>query len=334
MIRVGHATLGDTGCTVIACPEGALAAVDVRGGGPGTRETDLLESYNTVELVHAIVLSGGSAFGLAAADGVMLGLEARGIGFPVVEGGPVVPIVPAAVIFDLFVGSPTHRPTLVDGQSALDAALASGGSVEVGSVGAGTAATAGRISGGFGTATVTADGYEVTAYMVANPMGEVIDPTTHCLWDTDLKVDYERFLQLTPPRPKLNTTIGWVTTTAPVTHGQLKRLAMVAHDGLARAIRPAHSPLDGDTIFALADPVAVSAEATAPSHVEATAPSHVEATAPSHVEATAPSHVEAPGLDMVALCAASAEATQQAIQCAITHAAGTHGRLSFSDLAL
>lgn len=305
MIRVGHATLGDTGCTVIACPEGALAAVDVRGGGPGTRETDLLEAHNTVEKVHAIVLSGGSAFGLAAADGVMLGLEERGIGFPVIDGGPVVPIVPAAVIFDLFVGSSSHRPTLVDGQSALSAALTAAGdpaSVEVGSVGAGTAATAGRISGGFGTATVPAGSYEVTAYIVANPMGDVVDPTTHCLWDTDLKVDYDKFSTLTPPRPKLNTTIGCVTTNAPVAPGQLKRLAMVAHDGLARAVRPSHSPLDGDTIFALSDP-----------------------------------HDATPGehnLDMVALCAASADATQKAIQCAIVHASGTHGRTAFRDIAL
>lgn len=305
MIRVGHATLGDTGCTVIACPEGALAAVDVRGGGPGTRETDLLEAHNTVEKVHAIVLSGGSAFGLAAADGVMLGLEERGIGFPVIDGGPVVPIVPAAVIFDLFVGSPSHRPTLVDGQSALSAALTAAddpASVEVGSVGAGTAATAGRISGGFGTASVPAGPYEVTAYIIANPMGDVVDPTTHCLWDTDLKVDYEKFSTLTPPRPKLNTTIGCVTTNAPVAPGQLKRLAMVAHDGLARAVRPSHSPLDGDTIFALSDPH----DAT-----------------PSEQD-----------LDMVALCAASADATQKAIQCAIVHASGTHGRTAFRDIAL
>ncbi len=312
MIRVGHATLGDTGCTVIACPEGALAAVDVRGGGPGTRETDLLEAHNTVEKVHAIVLSGGSAFGLAAADGVMLGLEERGIGFPVVDGGPVVPIVPAAVIFDLFVGSSTHRPTLVDGQTALSAALAADGDpvkVDVGSVGAGTAATAGRISGGFGTATVSAGEYEVTAYIVANPMGDVVDPATHCLWDTDLKVDYEKFSALTPPRPKLNTTIGCVTTNAPVAPGQLKRLAMVAHDGLARAVRPSHSPLDGDTIFALADPVDPGAS-------------------------TGIGAGNGPDIDMVTLCAASADATQKAIQCAITHAAGTHGRLAFRDIAL
>ncbi len=189
MVSIGHATLGDTGVTVLyAGPQGAVASVDVRGGGPGTRETDLLEPHNTVERVHAIVLSGGSAFGLAAADGVMRELATHDIGFPVFgedRPGPRVPIIPAAVIFDLIVGE-VHYPTASDGAAALRAALSDAAFAPLlevsGTVGAGTGATAGRLRGGFGAASVTAHApshdYQVTAYMVANPAGEVVDAET------------------------------------------------------------------------------------------------------------------------------------------------------------
>ena len=255
----GHTSLGDTGVTalVAADPDGMAAAVDVRGGGPGTRETDLLEPHNTVERVHAILLCGGSAFGLAAADGAMAELERRGRGFPVFgedAPGPRVPIVPAAVIFDLVVGDPAHRPTAADGAAAVAAALDGGGGlVGSGSVGAGCGATAGVLRGGFGHARARAAGYTVEAFVVANPVGSVVDPATGLLYGDPAQpaVDLEAFAQLERPTPKLNTTIGVIATDAPLTKAQLKRVAMTGHDGIARAVRPAHSPLDGDTLFAV-----------------------------------------------------------------------------------
>lgn len=257
LTRIGHTSLNDTGVTAIVAPHeaGMVAAVDVRGGGPGTRETDLLEPHNTVERVHAILLCGGSAFGLAAADGAMQELERRGWGFPVFgEGapGPRVPIVPAAVIFDLVVGDPSRRPGAEDGAQAVAAAFETPSS-ETGSVGAGCGATAGVLRGGFGRARVDAGGYAVEANVVANPVGSVVDARTGLLFgDPDQSaVDLTRFTQLQRPTPKLNTTIGVIATDAPLTKAQLKRVAMTGHDGIARAVRPAHSPLDGDTLFAV-----------------------------------------------------------------------------------
>ncbi|QKT06867.1 P1 family peptidase [Gordonia sp. X0973] len=255
-----------TGTTVVTVPPGAAVAVDVRGGGPGTRETDLLDPANTVQTAHAIVLSGGSAFGLAAADGVMLGLEERGIGLPMDTLGHVVPIVAGAVIFDLLVGDWSARPDATFGAAALAAA---GPDFATGTVGAGTGARAGALKGGIGTASITFDegaaaGITVGALIVANPVGDVLDPATGLPWgagESDL-----RYYGLQPPsesdraalgaaRAKstpLNTTIGVVATDADLDQACTKRIAMAAHDGLARAIVPAHSPLDGDTIFAVA----------------------------------------------------------------------------------
>lgn len=264
-VRIGHTSLGDTGVTAVVCadPRGMRAAVDVRGGGPGTRETDLLEPHNTVERVNAILLCGGSAFGLAAADGAMRELERRGAGFEVFgegAGGPVVPIVPAAVIFDLAVGDPSHRPGAADGAAAVAAALdgaagreAGGEARASGSIGAGCGATAGELRGGFGRASAQVGGYTVAAYVVANPVGSVVDPATGLLYGDPQKppVDLKRFSALERPVPRLNTTIGVVATDAPLSTAELKRLAMTAHDGIARAVRPAHSPLDGDTLFAV-----------------------------------------------------------------------------------
>ncbi|MDT9409413.1 P1 family peptidase [Corynebacterium rouxii] len=250
-VLVGHRSLGDTGCTVVVTPESAIGAVDVRGGGPGTRETDLLEPHNTVQRVHAVVLSGGSAFGLATADGVMRTLDSRGIGFPV-PGGVSVPIVPGAVIFDLLVGDPRHRPTAADGEAAVQDAFDGGSATAVGSVGAGCAATAGVLRGGFGQASQRVGDYVVAAGVVANPVGSVVDRSTGRMWaDPDMRVDPEKFSQLKGLETKLNTTIGVIATDAPVTKAQAQRLAMVGHDGIAVAIRPAHSPLDGDTLFAI-----------------------------------------------------------------------------------
>ncbi|WP_165241453.1 P1 family peptidase [Corynebacterium lizhenjunii] len=255
-VAVGHARVGDTGVTALYCgPSGGIGAVDVRGGGPGTRETDLLAPHNTVERVHAFVLSGGSAFGLAAADGAMRELARHGEGFAV---GPLrVPIVPAAVIFDLAAGAPTY-PDAATGAQALRAARSAWHdhrAPDSGSVGAGFAAVAGKLRGGFGYARVPAAGTYVEAFIVANPVGEVICPRTGRLYGAPglEPVDAPTYAALPHPRASLNTTIGVVATPAPLSKAQAKRLALAGHDGIARAVRPAHSPMDGDTIFAWAD---------------------------------------------------------------------------------
>lgn len=288
-VLVGHqhaldpdATLGTgaaTGCTVIRVPGGAVAAVDVRGGGPGTRETDVLNPTNTVRRANAILLTGGSAYGLGAADGVMRWLEENGEGIPMdpVDPSLVVPIVPAAVIFDLPVGAWDIRPTAEFGYRA---AAAAGVDFERGAVGAGTGARAGSIKGGVGTASVLleegpAAGLTVAALIVANPVGSVFDPRTGLPWGagTDgpdhfgLRPGTAEQLAAANALPVkgtvLNTTIGVVATNAPLDTVGCHRMATTAHDGLARAIRPAHSPLDGDTIFALATGTA-SPEASFP----------------------------------------------------------------------
>ncbi|MFI6322744.1 P1 family peptidase [Nonomuraea sp. NPDC050556] len=330
-LRVGHAhRIGDgyrTGVTVILAPEGgAVAGVDVRGAAPGTRETELLDPRNLVERVHAITLSGGSAYGLSAACGVMDRLADAGVGFPV-DGG-VVPIVPAAVIYDLGRGG-RFRAT-PDGQlgaAALDAALAStafsgpahgalsgsaqagalsgsahagalpgsaqagavvsgaapagsltgdalsgaslagavamAGGAAQGSIGAGAGAVAGGFAGGIGTASVILpSGATVAALAVVNPHGTVLDPGSGYLsgaryglsGEFDLREPSKQELHAWRPdeTPPFNTTIGVVATDLTLSKAQCGKLAGVAHDGLARAIRPAHTMVDGDTIFALA----------------------------------------------------------------------------------
>ena len=263
--RIGHATADEpgwlTGTRGVLAEGGAVGGVDVRGGGPGTRETDLLEPGTLVERVHAVVLTGGSAYGLAAADGVMLELERRGIGFPVGPGpGQVVPIVPAAVIFDLGRGGDFgHRPTADFGMRALEAATAD--DPVTGCVGAGTGATAGGLKGGFGYAEQRLpDGSAVAVAVVLNAVGSVVDPRTGRLWSDPDEVlpaptEAERaalIAALAEPAPSLATTIGVVLTDATLTPAQCRKVAAVAHDGMARAIRPVHSMLDGDTVFCLA----------------------------------------------------------------------------------
>ncbi|MBC3186919.1 P1 family peptidase [Corynebacterium sp. zg-331] len=251
-LAVGHHSMGSTGVTVIRVTDGdgALAAVDVRGGGPGTRETDLLDPHNTVERVHAIALAGGSAFGLAAADGVMRGLAQQKIGFPATKDIRI-PIVPGAVIFDLLVGE-QRLPGAAQGVEALKDSYRTGQEPRRGSVGAGCGATAGRLRGGVGQAAVQAGDYRVAALVVANPMGEVINPADGAFWaEPTRRVDPEAFARLRAPGASLNTTIGVIATDAPLTSTQAKRLAVSGHDGLARAVRPAHLPMDGDTLFAL-----------------------------------------------------------------------------------
>ncbi|GAB20653.1 hypothetical protein GOEFS_121_00550 [Gordonia effusa NBRC 100432] len=255
-----------SGTTVVTLPAGSVTAVDVRGGGPGTRETDLLDPANTVLGAHAIVLSGGSAYGLAAADGVMRALEADGVGLPMDLHGHVVPIVPAAVIFDLVVGDWAKRPDADFGVRALADASPD---FAVGSVGGGAGARAGCLKGGVGTAGVKlsegpAAGVTVGALVVANPVGNVLDQSTGLPWgasepaleqfglQTPSAEDIAVLAELSAKQTVLNTTIGVVAVDAKLDVASTKRIAMAAHDGLARAIRPAHSPLDGDTLFAVA----------------------------------------------------------------------------------
>ncbi|ORI21506.1 P1 family peptidase [Rhodococcus sp. 1168] len=254
-----------TGCTVIRTLGGAVAAVDVRGGGPGTRETDLLDPSHSVQQVNAVLLTGGSAYGLAAADGVMRWLEEHGHGIAMGSPDQVVPIVPAAVIFDLPVGDWSIRPTADFGYRAAAAARAD---FATGSVGAGVGARAGVLKGGVGTASTVieggpADGVTVGALIVTNPVGSVFDPRTGLPWGVGSegpgayrmrKPDVHEVWNANALAPKgtaLNTTIGVVGTDVDLSAASCKRVAVASHDGLARAIRPAHSPLDGDTIFAL-----------------------------------------------------------------------------------
>ena len=263
--EIGHHTAdGDgwlTGTTVVLARAGAIGGVDVRGGGPGTRETDLLDPRAVIEQVHAVVLTGGSAFGLAAADGVMAGLEAAGIGFPDgPEPGQVVPIVPAAVIFDLGRGGVfSHRPTAEFGARAL--AAASADPPETGCVGAGAGAMCAGLKGGFGYAELRLDsGVSVAAAVAVNAAGSAVDPNTGRLWaDREHRLatptDAER-AELTGTAsqapPPVATTIGVILTNATLTKAQASKVASIGHDGMARAIRPVHSMLDGDTVFCLA----------------------------------------------------------------------------------
>jgi L-aminopeptidase/D-esterase-like protein len=263
--EIGHHTAdGDgwlTGTTVVLARDGAVGGVDVRGGGPGTRETDLLDPSTLVQQVQAVVLTGGSAYGLAAADGVMQGLEALGLGFPVgPDPSQVVPIVPAAVIFDLGRGGHFgHRPDAEFGAAALAASRP--GRPASGCVGGGTGAKCGGLKGGFGYAEQTLpDGSSVAAAVVVNAAGSAVDPRTGRLWaDVEHRLpdpnDGERAALADAEAgaaPSLATTIGVVLTDRTLVPAQARKVAAVAHDGLARAVRPVHSMTDGDTVFCLA----------------------------------------------------------------------------------
>ena len=265
-IEVGHFTdtRRPTGCTVVMAREGAVAGVDVRGAAPGTRETDLLHPSNLVDKVHAIMLAGGSAWGLEAATGAVRWLEERGVGLDVAVGR--LPIVPAAVLFDLLVGDMRIRPDAAAGYAAC--AAASSADPAEGNVGAGAGAVVGKVfgiqhamKGGVGTASITVDGVTVGALIACNALGDVIDPETAQVM-AGARTDDGRALRDTrrallrgqPPQPLLagtNTTIGVVATDAILTKVQAHRLAIAAHDGLARSINPVHTMSDGDTLFSL-----------------------------------------------------------------------------------
>lgn len=276
-IEVGHAQDEEalTGCTVILCRKGAVAGVDVRGGAPGTRETDLLNPINLVQKVHAIVLAGGSAFGLDAASGVMKFLEEQKIGFN--TGTAKVPIVPSAILYDLALGRADVRPDSAMGHRA--AASASSAAVAEGNVGAGTGASVGKMFGnnlatkaGIGAASLPVGGGVIVGALVAvNAFGDIIDPNTGAVIAGlrsgkvgPLRVGgKEKFADTLAMMKKPlgrgvlgfasrhNTVIGVVATNAKLDKAQATKVAQMAHDGLARTIRPAHTMLDGDTIFAL-----------------------------------------------------------------------------------
>jgi L-aminopeptidase/D-esterase-like protein len=264
-ILVGHAQDNEagTGCTVVLCKDGAVAGVDVRGGAPGTRETDLLEPENMIQKVHAIYLGGGSAFGLDGVSGVMRFLEENNVGFDV--GVTKVPIVPAAVIFDLNVGDFKRRPDLKMGYeaciNATDVNPASG------NVGAGTGATVGKylgdefsMKGGLGTHSIKVGDLVVAGLVVANCLGDVVDPVTGDILAgalNETKTGFVNTMDLIKKDLAVNnafagnTTIGVVATNARLSKAQAKKVASMAHNGYARAIRPVHTLFDGDTVFCI-----------------------------------------------------------------------------------
>ena len=266
--RTGEGWLSGT-TVVLAPPDGAVGGVDVRGGGPGTRETDLLDPRNLVERVHAVVLSGGSALGLASVDGVVQRLFADGIGYPMGGPGEVVPIVPAAVLFDLGRGGTfANHPDAALGAEAYDAVS---DEVRQGNVGAGTGARVGGLKGGIGSASVQLpDGTTVGALVAVNAVGSAVDPATgelyaarHCLpgdvpvlrRPTAADLAAAHAAAAADPaliKPPLATTIGVIATDATLTKAQCSKVAGTGHDGLARAINPVHTMFDGDTLFTMA----------------------------------------------------------------------------------
>lgn len=311
-LAVGHFTdpRRPTGCTVVLCEAGAVAGVDVRGASPGTRETDLLRPDNAVEQVHAVLLAGGSAFGLDAAAGVMRWLEERGRGL--VVGPARVPIVPAAVLYDLWLGDARIRPDADAGYAACRAASVA--APAQGNVGAGAGATVGKLfgigramKGGVGSASLTVGGTTVAALVAVNAVGDVIDPESGEPLAGARTPDGRRLLDAARALEHgelpehsltgLNTTLGVVATDAQLTKAQATRLASMAHDGLARTTRPSHTMADGDTLFALAT-----------------------------------GSSGRPG-DMLLLGALAAEVVARAVCSAVHHAAGLPGLPAARDLA-
>lgn len=300
-ILVGHDTQLDaaTGCTVIVCAHPAVGAVDVRGGAPATRETDLLSPMCMMREVHAITLTGGSAFGLEAASGVARALEARGVGFDV--GVTRVPIVPAAALFDLGIGRADVRPDAEAGARALAAATA--GPVAQGCVGAGTGATIGKAAGpmwsvksgiGSASAEVTPSGFTVGALVAVNAVGDIYDPMTGRLVAGARHPSGKGWLSATSATPDpaanvfpgANTTLAVIATEAPLNKADLTKVAQMAHDGFALAIRPTHTPFDGDIVFALSTaPDAATAAPCAPTLLAQVGALAVEAVARSIVRA-------------------------------------------------
>ena len=276
-LKVGHATneAVRTGVTAVLCASGWAAAVDVRGGGPGTRETEALAPENLVGRAHAVVLAGGSVFGLAAADGVTASLSAQGIGLQLRAGSPAIPIVPCAVLHDLSNGGDKNWGLLPPYRDlGLSASTAAQTDFDLGSFGAGRGALAGMRKGGIGSASLDLQaGLMVGALVAVNSVGSVLMPDGKTFWAWPFELEKEfggsgaphsamdlsdpapdeaRLLAIGRLRPGANTTIAVVACNADLSSAECKRVAMMAHDGIARAVRPAHTPFDGDTIFALA----------------------------------------------------------------------------------
>jgi len=259
-LRVGHATSlhHGTGSTVVLCDGLWPAAADVRGGGPGLREIEVMAPENSVGGIHAIVLSGGSVFGLAAADGALIELAAAGIGLDMVPGGPLLPIVPGAILFDLNTPGDKHwgtQPPYHDlGRAAARAALTATPDAifDMGSVGAGTGAMAGTAKGGIGSASLALEhGLIVGALVAVNPVG-AISPTGNWGFDGDPFPDASKLAHMGRLQPGANTTLAVVACNAHLSKAEARRMAMMEQDGLARAIRPVHTPFDGDVVFAMA----------------------------------------------------------------------------------
>lgn len=268
-IKVGHFTdpRRPTGCTVVLCEKGAVAGVDVRGGAPGTAQTDILDPVNTAQQVHALALSGGSAFGLEVGAGVMRYLREKGLGFRI--GSYTVPIVPTAVLFDLGIGDAKIHPTAESGYQAC--LSASAGKIAEGNAGAGTGCAVGKLFGpqlemksGIGTASMAVGktGLVVAALVAVNAVGDIYDFHTGKILAGARSPDGKGFINsmdiilhggyvLSPPSD-WNTTIGVVATNARLSKTDMTKVAQMAHDGLARTINPVHTQFDGDTIFALA----------------------------------------------------------------------------------
>lgn len=318
-LSVGHHGRLDerwaTGTSVVLAPGGATAAVDVRGGAPGTRETDALDPSRLVQQAHAVVLTGGSAYGLAAADGVMRWLGERGCGFPVgAEPGQVVPVVPAAVLLDLAMGEWGAWPDAEFGRLACEAA---GADARQGTVGAGTGAVAGFLKGGVGTASTSVPGGTLGALVAVNSAGSVIDPSTGLPWSNahDLAVPDptevaaarqragERPSRRGPTASPLNTTIGVIGTDLRLGSTECQRIAVAAQDGLARAVRPAHAMVDGETLFALA-----TGAAGEPDHGRGW---------PRYLDE---------------LCSAAAEVVERSVVRAVLRAGTAAGVMSYTDL--
>jgi L-aminopeptidase/D-esterase-like protein len=262
-VRVGHATdlEGATGCTVVLPPDATVGSGEVRGGAPGTRETDLLRPGMLVEHVSAVLLTGGSAFGLAAAEGVVSHLEARGVGFE--AGGTRVPIVPAAVLFDLGIGDRRARPGPADGGEAC--AAAGDGEVPEGNVGAGTGATVAKlhgshraVKGGLGSASVGSGDVLVGALVAVNSVGEILEEDGSVLAgarpgpEGDEPAESEEPTPSWPPAAGTSTVIGVVATNARLTKERAHLVALAGHEGIDAAVRPSHTMWDGDTLFSLA----------------------------------------------------------------------------------
>jgi L-aminopeptidase/D-esterase-like protein len=302
-LMVGHATDERvmSGVTALLCPPGWTAAVDVRGGGPGTRETDALATENLVGRAHALVLAGGSVFGLAAADGVAAALSSQGHGLTLRPGSPAIPIVPCAVLHDLANGGdknwglePPYRALGVQAAAAADAVFA------LGAVGAGRGAMAGFIKGGIGSTSIDlGDGLIVGALVALNAVGSALMPDGKTYWAWPYELDAEfgghggprqpmdlsdpapdqaRLLEIGRLQPGANTTLAVVACNADLSTVECRRIAMMAHDGIARAVRPAHTPFDGDTVFALASaalPLGGSPLGSTPLGGALTRPAHI-----------------------------------------------------------